>query len=284
MFERTMAAAALLALTAPVALAAQDWREVSSLRQRSNESQLEVQVRYGAGQLAVKPGGANELYQVGIRYDSDLFEPVTQYEDGLLEVGVEGTGQGIRLKNNDAGEMTLALSPDVPLDLDLDFGAVEADLELGGLRIVALDVETGASDTEIRFSEPNPIQCERLEISMGAAALHAVGLGNANCARIRFEGGVGDVTLDFSGEWRRPMEAELTIALGSATLVVPEDVGISVDKETFLADFDDAGFEKRGSVYYSRNWNSARHRLTVEIEGAFGDINIRRSAATGSDR
>ncbi len=274
MFRQMLIAGLALGMV-PVQARAQDWRNVTSFRQRAQESRLDVHVRYGAGMLSILPGGAGELYRTDIRYDSDTFEPVTDYRSGRLEVGVEGRGKGIKIRNTESGKMKLALSPDVPLDLDLDFGAVEADIELGGLRLARADIETGASETEIRFSEPNRVACESLRIQMGAAALEARGLGNANCARVRAEGGVGDLTLDFSGAWQRDMAAEVTIALGSLTLRVPENVGVRVDKDTFLADFNGTGFHKRDGSHYSQNWETAEHHLTVKVEGAFGTIDVR---------
>lgn len=259
----------------PAAAVSQDWRDVTSFRQRAGEERLDVHVRYGAGRLAIQPGTGTELYRVGIRYDSDVFEPITDYRSGRLEVGVEGYGRGVNLKNREAGAMNLSLSRALPMGMDLDFGAVEADLELGGLRIAYLDIETGASHTDIRFSEPNPIPCERLEITMGAAGLEATGLANLNCEVVRVEGGVGDLKLGFGGEWQRDIHADLTMALGSVTLIVPEDVGVRVEKDTFLTDFDGRGFTNRDGVRYSDSWADAERRLTVELEGAFGSLNIR---------
>lgn len=283
MYSRSMVALAALGVAlAPLSARGQDWRDVTSYRQRSDETRLDVYVRYGAGRLHIRPLTGGELYRVALRYDSDLFDPITEYRNGRLEVGVEGTGKSIRVKNHDQGELTLSLSESVPLDLDLDFGAVEAEIELGGLRITRLDIETGASDTEIRFARPNPIACERLEISMGAAALKAHGLGNVDCARVRVEGGVGDITLDFAGEWRRDVEADLTMALGSATLIIPENIGVRVNKETFLTDFDRDGFTKRDGAYYSSNWGTATRRLTIDLEGAFGSVTLRWSRPSGT--
>ncbi len=274
MFDRALLAGLLLALI-PMPGAAQEWRDVTSFRQRSTETSLDVHVRYGAGTLQIGPGQAGELYRLGMRYDSDAFDPVTRYRDGRLEVGVEGVGSGVKIRNTEGGDLKLALSPDLPLDLDLDFGAVEATMELGGLRLTRVSVETGASDTELRFSEPNPEACTQLGITMGAASLHVRGLGNANCRRIMVEGGVGDIELDFSGAWRQDMEADITMALGSSTLRVPEDVGVRVEKAAFLTSFSGARFTRRDGIYYSDNWDTAQRRLTVDLEGAFGSIDIR---------
>jgi hypothetical protein len=272
--ERTVVAAVMALALVPAAARGQDWREMTSFRQRADVRQLDVHVRYGAGKLRIQPSSEGELYRVGLRYDSDVFDPVASFDNGRLEVGVDGRGRGINIRSKEAGELSLDLSPDIPLDLDLDFGAVEADLELGGLRVERIDVETGASDTEITFSEPNEVTCERLEISMGAAALRARGLANANCRVVRGEGGVGELTLEFSGDWRQDIQADLTMALGALKIVVPEDVGVRVDKDTFLTDFSGPRFSKRDGVYYSDNWERAARKLTIDLDGAFGSMEV----------
>ncbi len=278
MFDRTLCAALVALAATPLASQAQDWRDVTSFRQQSDETRLDVEVRYGAGRLAIEPGVRGELYRVGIRYDSEVFDPLTEYRRGRLQVGVEGSGRSIRVRNQQAGDMKLSLTPDVPLDIGLKFGAVEADIELGGLRVSRIKIETGASDSRMRFSQPNPIECRSLELSMGAAAFRAIGLGNANCDRIKAEGGVGDMNLDFSGEWPRDLTADITMALGSVTLVVPEDIGVIVRRSTFLTSFSGTDFDRRGRDHYSANWDRAARKLTVELQGAFGSVNVRRVA------
>lgn len=259
----------------PASVCAQDWRTVTQTRQRSGEKQLQVDVQYGAGKLNVEPARDNALYRATIEYDADLFKPVTRFQDGHLTVGVEGTGRHLRLKDRQGGEMRLELSRDVPLDLTLEFGAVEADLELGGLHIENAQIHTGASETEVRFSHPNAGECRHAEFAVGAAAFRAYGLGNLNCRDLKVDAGVGDVTLDFTGQWSGNLTAELNVALGSANLVLPRDVGVRVSKDTFLASFDSNRFTKRGDEYYSDNWDAASHRIRLDVSGALGSINVR---------
>lgn len=256
--------------------ATQDWQTVNSSRQRSAEESLDVRVRYGAGRLAVRPSTtAGELYRVGITYDAENFRAVSDYEDGQLVVGVRSAGRDIRIRDNDPGEMDLRLTRDVPMNLGMEFGAVAAELELGGLDIRDLRIETGASDTQLTFSSPNSGVCESLDLSLGAAAFRAEGLGHAGCAELEVEGGVGDVTLDFGGQWRGSVSADISMALGSLTLIIPENIGVRVDRSTFLTGFEGRGLERRDGVYYSSNWETAEHRLDLELSGAFGSVNLR---------
>lgn len=276
MFDRrVLAAAALAVLLAPVGAAGQDWRTVTRSRQFAGERVLEVDVEYGAGELRIEPAPAGVLYRSSLRYDGASFRPVSAYADGRLRLGIDGKGNVRSLKMIDKARLDIAIGPEAPLDLTLDFGAVKADLELGGLRTRSLQVATGASETTVRFSRPNRESMRRMEIEAGAAAFRAVGLGNANAETIDFRGGVGDIILDFTGEWRRDMHGTIEMGMGAVTLVLPRGLGVRIDKETFLTSFDSEGLIKRGSSYYSEGWESAEHRLTLAVSAALGSIAVR---------
>jgi hypothetical protein len=264
---------ALLALTLPAGTAAQDWRSVTYLRQTAGEDLLRVDVEYGAGRLEIQPAPAGMLYRANLRYDADGFRPVSSYRDGQLRIGVEG-GNSIRGRNLKAGHLQLRLGPTVPIELVVKFGASEADLELGGLRIRSARISTGASQTDLRFSEPNPDLCRFIEFEIGAAQFKATGLANLNTERLRLSGGVGEVLLDFTGNWRTDMTADLNMGLGSLTIRVPRGVGVRVHKEGLLAGFDSQGLVKRGDVYFSEDWEAAERKLTINVDAALGSIRM----------
>lgn len=251
---------------------AQDWRTVTSLRQFKAEQALRVDVEYGAGRLFITPGEANALYKATLRYDAKAFRPLTQYEDGRLRIGIEGGS--IKGRNMKSGRLDLALGTRVPLDLHLKFGAVRAQMELGGLRIREAHIQTGASETDITVSSQNREPCSLLKVEVGAAAFTASSLGNLNCNRFEVSGGVGDVKLDFNGAWRVDSDIDIDMGLGSLTLSVPRGLGMQVRKSGFLASFDSQGLIKRGNVYYSENWDQATNRITVNIDAAFGSIRV----------
>ena len=51
-------------------------------------------------------------------------------------------------------------------------------------------------------------------------------------------------------------------------------MGVRVNKDTFLMSFDSQELVKRGDAYYSLDWNRAEHRLTLQIDGALGSIDL----------
>ena len=75
----------------------------------------------------------------------------------------------------------------------------------------SLEYRTGASQSRVRFSSMNPVACESLSLEAGAAEFRVTGLANANCRRVRFDGGVGEVTLDFSGRPYAVFQGEWTL-------------------------------------------------------------------------
>lgn len=216
------------------------------------------------------------LYQMEMRYDEDNFEPVTEFDadERLLRLGVKGKEGRRNLRLREGSHATIALSRRVPIDLDLDFGAGEADLDLGGISLRSLEISTGASETRVRFGAPNPVRAERVSIEAGAAELEVIGLGNARAERISFEGGVGSTLLDFSGAWDRSATASVQMGIGSVTLRLPRGLGVRVNKDSFLTSFDSQGLVKRGDSYFSPDWESATHQLTIDIDAAFGSIEV----------
>jgi hypothetical protein len=111
-------------------------------------------------------------------------------------------------------------------------------------------------------------------MEVGAAQFRAEGIGNLNAERLSLSGGVGEVTLDFTGQWRTNLTADIQMGLGSLTLRVPEELGVRVRKGGILAGFDSQGLVKRGDVYFSENWENAEHRLTINVDAALGSIRL----------
>jgi hypothetical protein len=262
-------------------LFAQSWRSVTSARQLHGERELTVNVQYGAGRFTLGPATNGQLYRMELRYDEDKFIPVREYDMATpsIRLGVRSReGSRVTMRDTRRGEqppfMDVALTPEVPLSLVMELGAVQAEIEMGGLAIQRAAYHTGASQTRFRWSRPNPIPCEELSLRAGAAEFTATQLGNSNCDRISFEGGLGDVTLDFSGSWRRSMEASVEMGIGALQLRLPRDIGVAVTVSRFLASFDAAGFTKRGNTYYSPNYSDARHRLTLNVNTSIGGIEV----------
>lgn len=294
----SLAALALLALATP--LLAQQWRDFRSARQAGKITSLEVEVAYGAGSLRVGASESGLLYDASLRYDTRRFQPLrgwsTDGDRGRLRLALtsveDETGAAtIRLEDWDMdfdladlrrsgdrrGRFDLELHPGIPTDLRLLVGAAVSRLRLGGLSLTSFELLTGASETDITFAEPNRVRMSEMTIKAGAADFEASGLGNARFDHLEFSGAIGDVVLDFSGEWERSATATIKMGIGEMTIRVPRDIGVRIERRSLLLSLDADGFEKVDGVYYSPNWDDAAVRLEIDLEAVFGSVEIERS-------
>lgn len=274
--RRTLAplvlAAALLGAAAPAR--GQEWRNVTSARQIQGERALDVQVEYGGGDLRVRPAAGGLLYRMQMRYDQRQMRPVTEYDraSGRLRLGVQGVRRNQRAQRG--GNATVELAPGIPTDLSLEFGAGRAELELGGLSLRSVDLSAGASETEVRFAAPNRVPAGTVRVASGASRLRMRGLGNARAERFVLDGGVGEATLEFDGAWARSATLDVEMGLGSVTLRFPRALGVRIERDGFLTRFSPAGMVRRGDAWYSNNWDSARYKLTVQVDAALGSVDV----------
>jgi hypothetical protein len=266
-----------LMLGAP--LAAQQLRDYEYARPVARERQLRTVIEFAAGRLLVRAATGNRLYAMSLRYDADRFHPIGRYdaENAEVHLGVAGTGSGgIRVNRRKAlpQEAIIELSPTVDLTLDGSIGAAEATLELGGTRLSALDLKTGASRTTLDFATPTTGACRTASISSGAGELTVRSAGNSGCRSFRLDGGVGAVSLDLAGAWPADARITLNMAIGGITLVAPRSLGLRVRVSGFLSSFDAEGFTKDGKVHTSEGYGRAARKLDVEVSSAMGGVTV----------
>ena len=271
--------AAVLGATALAAapLGAQTWRTLDVSRQLRDSALLQVKVQYGAGRLNLHAAGGRVLYDMRLRYDAERTEPLHAFSQSprSLRLGVRKQNVKVPGDRNPA-EMRLDLADAVPMELSLELGAVEADLDLSRLRLHRLDVQTGASEATLRFDSPNPEPMTSMRLEVGAASIKAVRIANANSGDIVVDAGVGNVELDFGGEWTQDIALDVEVALGSVRLNVPSDVGVRVEMQKVLGSFEHDGLVKRDGAFYSENWETARHKLRVRAETTLGKFELNR--------
>lgn len=259
---------------------AQSWRSMEVSRQLRDTSEHLVRVRYGAGRFTLRATSEPVLFSMSLRYDEDRMRPVHDYsaETRTATLGIDG--ESVRwtryVGNKNESEMNLQLSDAVPLDLRMELGATHARVDAGGLALNSLRIETGAADAVLDFSTPNRRKMRALDLQLGAASFVFTNLGNANVERIRVEGGVGTVDLDFGGALSNDVDVEANVALGKLALHLPPDVGIRVEIRRVLAGFAHPGLVRRGSAFYSENWDSAKTRMRIRAETVFGAVEVHR--------
>ncbi len=241
------------------------------------EQRLEARVELGVGEVVIQPGTTDQAYELDLHYNELAFKPEVEYHvdsqgTGHLKVGLKGDQNVRRAGKN---EMNLRLNPDAVLDLEASLGVGESSVDLSGMKVESLKVESGVGQTEISMLAPNPIRCRRLVLESGVGAIEVKGLGNFNFEDFEFDGGVGGASLDFSGEWAVAGEVSISVGVGGVEIELPREIGAEIRaSKSFLSGMNFSGFDKKGSVYRSRNIEKVDKIVKIRINAGIGGVDV----------
>ncbi len=242
---------------------------------------LEVNIELGAGEFNLHVENIDEAAKAYVEYDDRKVEVFGRYTErgnsGIVEFESE-TRKRFNIDTED-NCWDIELSDKYPTELDINIGACEAEIDLGGLPLEFLDFNVGAADADILFSRPNPGQAEEIKIDAGAVELKVKKLGNANFERLSFDGGAGDFDIDFSGEYKGISRAKISIGLGGAKIRIPSDLPVRIETDdSFLSSVDfrhaDERYLESDDYYETKDFRRSEYGLDLEVSVGLGSIEI----------
>jgi hypothetical protein len=156
--------------------------------------QADLSIKHGAGRLSIKPGTSpGELVhgdfaggvEVQKRRDGETLNVTLSVRSQFWMPPVFWRPPGL--------DWTLNVSKEIPLRLNLDMGANESKIDLTELQVKELNLNTGASSTELTL--PALAGSTRAKIATGAASVR-VRIPDGVGASIRYSSGLASVTID----------------------------------------------------------------------------------------
>jgi hypothetical protein len=102
----------------------------------------------GAGKLQVG-SGTQELLQAYFTYNVPAWKPVVKYEPGALTIDQGKTGHVNFSPGQIKYEWDLRFNRDTALNFDVNFGAGEAQLDLGSLNLQSVNVQMGVGSLNL---------------------------------------------------------------------------------------------------------------------------------------
>ena len=219
---------------------------------QQDASRVEVDLRMGAGRLDVSVGG-QELMEATFTYDVHEWEPIVTYNvnDGVGQLEVSQPEiEEIGIPDDDIDyQWELRFSEEVPLEMEVNLGAGQSDLDLANLDLRSLRMNTGAGD---------------VEVSLGG------GLDT-----FRMETGAGEINLNLANDWERDLQAELRGGVGSVTVLLPCKVGTRVTVRQGIGSIKASGLSQSGDTYTTDAFGESEVTLDITIEGGIGEVNLR---------
>lgn len=235
---------------------------------------IDVVLAFGAGELNIEPGSREQLIEGTVTYNiSDLKPEITESAGRVqLSAGDINMRRIPRLTGDMENQWDLRLG-DAPINLTLEAGAYDGNLELGGLALHSLTIQDGAADVDLSFSESNQVEMDRFSYETGASHADLEGLANANFEELTFTSGAGEYTLDFSGDLQRDARVIIEAGLSSLSVIVPEDMNVELEVEGDLSPVEiDGRWEKNGNTY---TVSGSGPKLTVHMTIGAGSITLR---------
>ncbi len=209
--------------------------------------QTRLALSFGAGELTLSPGARN------------LIDGTATYNIPDLKPEVITTGNDIEVKQ---GNLKSILYPDqlknkwdlklgdMPMDLAINAGAYTGKYEFGGVPLSGLTIKDGASNVNLKFSQPNPGSMAIFRYETGASTVKMYELANANFDTLIFKGGAGDYTLDFSGTLKRDATITVDSGLANVILVIPDGVKANVTVESGVSNVNaGSNWSQSGGLY-----------------------------------
>lgn len=225
--------------------------EITVAVPRSDEARLKIS--FGAGELKISPGADDFLVDGTATYNIPNFKPEIIEDDGSIEI-VQGDFKTVNVTDL-RNEWDLWLG-DTPMELEIKAGAYKGDYEFGGLALTDLTIKDGASDVNLSFSESNQTEMSVFRYETGASNVELTGLANANFSTMIFNGGAGDYTLEFSGDFQQDATARVETGFGDLKLIIPEDVDARITVEGGAV-----------NVNHSSGWGQSNKTYTQEGSG-----------------
>ncbi len=171
------------------------------------------------------------------------------------------------------GEYKFPLS--TPIEMELDFGMGDTDIDLTGMEIQSLDIECGMGKATLNIDSQNSIICEKINIEAGMGEFEGIGLSQLRAEVVNIKVGLGSAEIDFSGFINHDMDIDVDVGLGDIELVLPDNANITTHvNETFLSSVEMGGLIKKGNKYVSRNWDRDRPTIVLDISVGLGSINL----------
>lgn len=165
-------------------------------------------------------------------------------------------------------------------DLNLHYGVGDANLNLTGIPIQNMKLNTGSADVMINYDAGinNPIAMDTFLVKVDMGKVIAYNLGQSNASVIMANIGFGQAILDLSDQSISPCTINATVGAGNLTVYIPEDGNVPMminlnDSPLCRYKLDEDFVEIQKNVFANTAYTGENTNLkTFNIEVALGNI------------
>ncbi len=171
------------------------------------------------------------------------------------------------------------LTDSKPYSLDLDYGLGNANIDLSGLSIKKLKINTGSADVNVSYASglENKVEMDTFFVKVDLGSLNVRQLNLSHSKVVIAEVGFGNIFLDFSNRPEIMPTVHGSVGAGNMIIVLPDEtVPVMVKiNESWLCSVNLSRNMKRigtntyANPAYSRN---SKNALTFDLDVSMGKI------------
>jgi hypothetical protein len=286
---------ALLGCSAAIGVSGQIKKQFSVEKTQACD-RVELKLSAKTGNCFIRPSQNDEV--LNIYSNQDLEEYAHSYSNEVIgntcrvnlsleHEGNRGVSQkisyqvfGSEEKSNDK-YWKVYLSESTPFSLDLDYGLGNANIDLSGMAVDKLKIQTGSADVNINYSSGvgNKMAMDTFFVKVDMGSLHAHQLNLARSKVVMADVGFGNMYLDFSN---KPSIANHVIgSIGAGNLIIQlpsEDVPVLVTiNDSWLCSLSIShslkkiGQNKFANAAYSKDGKN-KNALVFDLDVSMGKI------------
>ncbi len=249
-------------------------------------SSARVRVDFSVGEATINPlNTSDNLIEADLTYVGEVDLQATGEQEKVVHlsqaagaadwfrsaVGWIGSGQRLR--------WDIALTPNIPLNLDLHSGAGRSIFDLSGLNITGLNVASGAGEVTVNL--PKGQYSARISGGVGRTSLTVPPSSDID---LTVSSGAGEVNLIIGDG--AAVNARISGGVGACNVSVPSGAAVRLEGRTGIGAINvGAGLQRmsasggdfwdKGGVWQSPNFESAERKIVIRFDGGVGALNLR---------
>jgi predicted membrane protein len=240
---------------------------------------LSISLNIDAGKINVHKNDQPDKIFISVQYDEDSDEIDFDFNErkNELYISIDRDRWFKSWDDHRAPQLEVLLPFDVETEFRSKIKAGEIKFDLGALKLTDFQLRNFAGEVEVDFSEPNQVEMEFMDINVKVGETTLRHLNNARFHNAKINSGIGELSIDFSGEGLKSSHAEIDLDIGETTIYLPHDLGVRFDSSTFgflTQSKIDYEFIKKGRYYYSEQYDSTSKTMDFSISSGIGELRV----------
>jgi hypothetical protein len=245
-----------------------------------------VRVDFSVGESTVTALTTSEnLLEADLTYVGEVELQATGEQEKVVHLSQSaGAGEWLRsafgwIGSGQRLRWDIALTPKIPLNLDLHGGAGRSTLDLSGLQLTGLNVGSGAGEFLVKL--PGGRYSARYAGGVGRSSISVPSGADVD---LNVSSGAGEVNLDISEG--AALNARISGGVGQCNVSVPANGAVRLEARTGIGSINAGArlqrvsasggdFWDKGGVWQTANYEGAERKIVIRFDGGVGALNVR---------